>query len=48
MNMFKDLFLELIKICSERSRMSDEHLLFLNEHPDEEDDKHETFEYKNK
>lgn len=44
---FKNLFLELITICCDRARLSNEHLLFLNDNPDEKDDTIETFEYKN-
>lgn len=45
---FKNLLLEVIRICSERSTLSIEHLIFLNEHLDEEDEKVDTFEAKNK
>ena len=45
---FKDLLIELAKLCSNRSIMSDTHLLFLNDHLDNEDEKIEEFESKNK
>ena len=45
---FKELLLELVKLCSERSVLSNEQLIFLNDHLDHEDEKIEEFEYKNK
>lgn len=45
---FKELLLELVKLCSERSVMSIKQLLFLNDHLDQDDEKVEEFEYKNK
>ncbi len=47
-SIFKELLFELVKLCSERSVMSDEQLLFLNDHLDKEDEKFEEFEYKNR